>query len=131
MAKLLIGTADTDLYDRLSAEAEGFGHTCLWCTDGGEVVDTAIAGHVDAVFVDVNLSVFPGLEASQHLRAQPEVPHEMAIFLLSDDDVDVHVLERHGITARFPKTHEAWQVSEVITRTLRDEVVWMDEVDQS
>lgn len=123
MARLVIGTADLELYDRMAAEVESYGHTCLWCVDGAEVVDTTVAGHVDAVFVDVNLTVFRGLEAIERLRAEPDVSAHMPLFLLSDDDVDPHVLERFGATARFPKTHDAYRLSEVLTQALGDRIM--------
>lgn len=122
MARLLVATSDTVLGEQLTAEAEAAGHACQWCVDGVDAVDAIGAETVDAVFLDINLAVFSGLEVAERVRADPNVPKELAVFLLSDDDVDPRVLERHGVTALFPKTHQSWQVVELLTRTLGDRI---------
>lgn len=120
MAKILLATTDTGLQDVFSAETEGEGHELLIVMDGQEAFEAGLDGEADLVFLDVNLPVFNGLEICSMLREDPTVPRELPIYLLTNDDQNAYSLEKAGVTGTFSKTHEAWQLRELLADWLRD-----------
>jgi CheY-like chemotaxis protein len=106
-ATLLIATADSALGTLLSAQAESAGAHVLWEADGMAAYEAVLEHQPQAVMLDVNLPIHTGLELAEMLRADPEVPRELRIALLTDDAVEPHRLERAGVDGIFPKTHDA------------------------
>lgn len=111
---VLIATEDSGAYAVLSAEVEALGFEPLWATDGHDAYELALAEEPCVVFADNVLSVFTGLELTARLREDPEIPRELPIYLLSDDALEPHVLERSGLTGVFPKTHSGDRLRELI-----------------
>jgi len=125
MATVLIATMDSLVYDALSAEVSGEGHAVLWATDGKEACDQVLAQHVDFVFLVESLPVFGGFEVVEILRADPDVPAELPIFLLADERVEPHRFERSGFTGQFPKTHGYFELRELLAAHIRpDSRLW-------
>lgn len=114
MAVVLIATSDSALAITLSAEIEALGHEPLWEADGHAAHMAALESQPKVVFMDTTLPVHTGLELAALLRADPDLPRELPLLLLTDDAVDPHTLERNGITAVFPKTHEAAALREIL-----------------
>jgi CheY-like chemotaxis protein len=81
---------------------------------GHTAFDTAIAHQPSVVLLDVNLPVHTGLELAALLRADPDLPRGLPVFLLTDDAVEPHTLERNGVTDVFPKTHDAAMLRELV-----------------
>jgi len=73
---------------------------------------------VDLALLDTRLATFSGFEVCEMLRADPGVPHELPIFLLSDDEVNPHVRLHIGATGVFPKTHGAHELQELLSSHL-------------
>ncbi len=119
MAVVLIATSDSGLAITLSAEIEALGHEPLWEADGHTAHEAALESQPKVVFLDTNLPVHTGLELAALLRAEPDLPRELPVFLLSDDAVDTHTLERAGITALFPKAHDAATLRGILVEAVR------------
>lgn len=111
---VLIATEDSGLYAVLSAEIEALGFEVHWATDGHDALEIALGESPCVVFTDVTLAVFNGMELCEHLRADPLVPRELPIYLLSDDALEPHALERVGVTGVFPKTHGGDALRELV-----------------
>jgi len=111
---VLIATEDSGAYAVLSAEVEALGFDALWATDGHDAYELVLAEEPCVVFADNVLAVFTGLELAARLREDPEVPRELPIYLLSDDALEPHVLERSGLTGVFPKSHSGDTLREMI-----------------
>jgi CheY-like chemotaxis protein len=114
MASVLIATDDAALAHILWSEIEGMGFEALWEVAGHTAFDTAIAHQPSVVLLDVNLPVHTGLELAALLRADPDLPRGLPVFLLTDDAVEPHTLERNGVTDVFPKTHDAAMLRELV-----------------
>lgn len=119
MAYVLIATDDSKLADILCAEIAGLGEDPICEADGYSAQVAALAHAPRVVLLDATLPVFNGLELAALLRADPDMPRELPIYLLTDDAVEPHALERAGVTGIFPKTHDAHQVREVLVDALR------------
>ena len=118
MAKVLIATMDSLVFDTLSAEVAGEGHEVLWASDGKDACDLTLSSEPALVFVEEELPVFDGFEVAQILRGDPDVPRELPIVLLSDEPVEPHRFERSGFTAQFAKTHGYFEVRELLAAHL-------------
>jgi CheY-like chemotaxis protein len=116
MGKILLATADMAALDILSAEIGGLGHDVLHAVDGYEAVQAALSDQPDLVFLDIPLAVYNGFETAGMLRADPEIPAELPVFLLTDEDVDVRKREKAGIAGVFPKTHLETDLRELLSR---------------
>ena len=125
MATVLIATMDSLVYDTLSAEIAGEGHTVVWACDGQEAVDSTLAAKPDLLFLEEALPVFSGFEAVALLRGDPDVPLALPILLLGDHAVEPHRFARSGFTAQFPKTHSHFEMRELLAAHLAGgAVVW-------
>ncbi len=120
MARILVATSDTKLYDTLDAELSGDGHEVVWGAEGNEAYQLALSAPPDLVFLDQHLSVFDGFEVCGLLRGDPEVPRELPVILLSDEEIDPHRLEKVRATCRFPKTHLVQELRDLIAKYLRN-----------
>ncbi len=70
------------------------------------------------LFVEVDLPVFNGIEVAERLRADPDIPRELPIILVSARDIEPHTLDRAGISAVLPKVHTNYDVRELLSRCL-------------
>lgn len=118
MALVLIATDDFTVYRILAAEVEAEGHEAAWAAEGLEATQLPVTTPVALAFLDPALATFNGFEVCEMLRADPHVPHELPIFLLTDDEVNPHVRHRIGATGVFPKTHGAHEVRELLAKHL-------------
>ena len=119
MPSILIATDDTALYTVLSAECAGEGHATLWAANGHEAVELTLAHAPDLIFLDIALAIFNGIEACAMLREDPGVPGSLAIYLLTDDEVNPNTLLRCGATGIFPKTHAGSELRELLAQELQ------------
>lgn len=118
MPSILIATEDAALYEVFAAECMGEGHSVAWAVDGYEAQHSALTSGPDLVLLDPQLRIFNGFEACEALRADPQVPSRLPIFLLSDDEVNPHLLLRIRATGVFPKTHAAHELRELLSAQL-------------
>lgn len=118
MATILLATGDTGLYDVFSAEIGGEGHSVLWAVTGKEAYDLALVEKPDMVFLDVYLAVFDGLETCSLMRSDPELPANLPIVLLSDDEISAKQVGKARVTACFPKTHQVHELRDLLVRCL-------------
>jgi CheY-like chemotaxis protein len=107
MARILLATSDAALSAALEATLEGAGYGVHALDTGIDVLETALAEAPDLVLLDHALAVRDGLETTDLLRADPEIPRELPILLLADDAPPSPVLERHGVSAVLPKRLDA------------------------
>ncbi len=118
MAHMLIATDNVGLYQVFAAELEGDRHEVHWAVNGKEAFDMLVESMPDLAFLDVHLPLFSGLGLSKLIRAEPAIPPEFPIVLLSDDPIDPHVVEKTRVSAVFPKQHLAQDLRELICRLL-------------
>jgi DNA-binding response OmpR family regulator len=118
MAKILLATGDSALQSILEAELTGDGHELNWVTDGKEACDTALTLLPDVVFLDLTLPIFNGLETCVMMREDPELPARMPIILITDEEVNVRLLEKNRVTELFPKTHSANELRDLVVKLL-------------
>jgi CheY-like chemotaxis protein len=118
MARILLATGDAALQTILEAELGGEGHEVTWVTDGKEAYDTALASVPDLVFLDLSLPIFNGLETCVMMREDPELPPRMPIVLVTDEEVNVRLLEKYRVTELFPKTHAAHELCDLAVKLL-------------
>jgi CheY-like chemotaxis protein len=114
MALVLVATDDAALGHALSCEIEGLGFDSLWEVDGHSAHLAAVERLPEVILLDANLTVHTGLELSGLLRAEPDLPRETRIVLLSDDAVDPHTLEHAGVNTVFPKAHDGAALRELL-----------------
>jgi CheY-like chemotaxis protein len=115
MARILIATEDAALYAVLSAECGGEGHETLWAASGFEALQMTQSEGPDLVFLDLPLAVFTGTEVCSMLREDPTVPKSLPVYLVTDDDLNPHLILRCGATGIFPKTHAANELRELLS----------------
>lgn len=118
MACVLIATEDFQAYRVLGAECEAEGHEAVWAVDGMDALEQTLGRGPDLVLLDPRLATFSGYELCEILRADPKVPGGLPIFLLTDDEVNPHVLMRIQASGVFPKTHGAHEVREFLSGQL-------------
>lgn len=114
MPTILIATDDASLGANLSAEIEGMGYDARWETDGYAALEAAMEQTPHAVLADANLSIHTGIELAGLLRAEPALPKEMQVILLSDDAFEPHALERAGVSKVFSKSGDGAALRELI-----------------
>jgi DNA-binding response OmpR family regulator len=114
MANIILATPDTLIYDVFSAEIAAAGHQVYWASNGQEAYELALAHAADAVLLDAQLPVFNAFETCEMLRDDPDIPAQLPILLLTDEDIDPHKLERAHLTMAFPKTHLAQALNETL-----------------
>lgn len=125
MATVILATMDTQVHDTLSPEIAGEGHTVVWARDGQEACDGTLSEEPALIFVERALPIFDGFEVAEILRADPDVPRELPIILLSDEPVDPHQFARSGFTEQFPKSHGYFEVRELLAAHIHaDFPVW-------
>lgn len=115
---ILFATSDGETGATLSAELEGMGYQADWTLDGFALCEAAAKLQPVAVILDRNLEVFSGLDSASRLRADPDIPPHLPLILLSDDDLDSHLLEKAGISAVIGKTHSFHELQELLSRLL-------------
>jgi len=123
MANILLATGDTRLYDVLSAEIMAEGHTIIWVADGQQAYEQTLTGDPGLVLLDLNLPVFNALELCGMLRGDPGVPPALPVFLLTDEDIEVHRLEKSRATGLFPKTHGVHELRDLLAAQIKPEAM--------
>ncbi len=118
MAKILLATSDTGLYDILAAEITGEGYALLWAVDGQDAYEQCLAEQPDLMLLDVNTTVFNGFEVCEMLRGDPDVPERLPVLLLTDDEVNPRTLEKLAASACFPKNHLAQELTDALVKHL-------------
>lgn len=118
MATILLATADAATAAAVEAVLMALGHDVAIVDSGVDVVDTALSRAPALVLLDRALTVHDGFEVAALLRADPEVPAELPVLLLSDDAIPATLRERHGIDAVLPKRHDAAALTEAVVDAL-------------
>ena len=121
MASILIATDDSALYEILAAEIGAEGHEAHWAIDGHEACEMVPGTDPSLIMLDAGLAIYNAFETCALLRSDPEVPAQLPILILSDDDVDPHKLEKVRATALFPKTHPAHDLRDALVKYLGSE----------
>ena len=115
MAKVLLATADSGLFDIFSAEIEADGYEVAWAVNGQDAYEMTLAQAPELVLADASLSVHTGLELCQLLRADPDVPRDLPFVLMLDSDMGLHQLEKAGVTRTLPKSHDEHTLRDLLT----------------
>lgn len=116
MSKVLLASSDGETASILSAEIEAEGYEVEWVTDGLDAYEFVLSAAPSVLLLDRQLEIFSGLELCGRLREDPDAPKALPVYLLTDEPVDPHVLERAGATGVFPKTHPAGQLRDLLAR---------------
>lgn len=116
---VLLATSDAETGATLSAELEGLGYQAEWALDGFEACVAAAEHMPQAVILDRNLGVHTGLESAKRLREDPDIPPNLPIILLTDDDLDPHIRDGAGISGVIGKTHSLHELQELLSQLLR------------
>lgn len=121
MGRILLATEDMTALDVLTGEIEGDGLEVMQVLDGQQALESALSEPPDLVLLDVHLPVFDGFETCRMLREDPEVAERLPIVLLLSEDVDAHKLEQIQATATLCKTHEAYEIHDLLVKHLAPE----------
>lgn len=124
MSTVLIATIDSTLFDTLSAEVAGEGHTVIWAGDGQDAYNLALEQRPDIVFTEEELPIFNGYELAEMLQGDPEVPSALPVYLLANEAPEPHRFARAGFTGRFPREHGYFELRELLAAELREPLVW-------
>ncbi|MBX3177150.1 MAG: response regulator [Candidatus Hydrogenedentes bacterium] len=124
MSTVLIATIDSLLYEVLSSEISGEGHTVIWAADGKDAYDMTLSQHPDLVFTEEELPIFSGYELAEMLQGDPEVPSALPVYLLSNEAPEPHRFTRAGFKGRFPREHGYFELRELLAAELRQPLVW-------
>lgn len=116
MATILIATGDTAVFDILASEISAERHRVVWAVDGQEVYETVLSDCPDLVILDMPLPVFNAFETCRILRADPAVPPELPIFLLSDDELSGREREKTRLTGQIFKIHSVFEIRDLLVR---------------
>lgn len=98
MAKILIVGENIGAIDLMAASAEGLGYDAITLYQSVDAVETAIAEEVGLVIVEEDMKYFNGYEVCEALRADPDVPRELPVLLMTTGKVDVRDLHKYGFT---------------------------------
>jgi len=115
---VILATSDAETGATFSAELEGLGYQAEWALDGFDACVAAVQLQPVAVILDRHLGVHTGLESAKRLREDPDIPPMLPIILISDDDLDTHILEKAGVTEVIGKTHSLHELQELLSRLL-------------
>ena len=116
MGTVLIATADHNLAATLALELGALGFDTREENTGQDAL-ASVQGAV-AVFLDVNLPVFDGLEVASLLREDPDVPRELPIVLITGNDTNSRDMHAAGISLQLSKTHAVQELRELMGRAL-------------
>lgn len=123
MGTVLLGCGDYGFMSTLIGEIEGQGHATLAAATGQEVVELATAQKPDIIILSPALPVFDGLETARMLRADPDIPTNLAIVLIGADGVDPRTAESAGITETMASAHTAAEIADLLVRHMPPEAM--------
>lgn len=116
MARVLIADDCATTAAILSAEIEAEGHDVTLAMTGLDAYEQVLALRPGAVFLAPALDVYDGYETCSLLRADPDVPERLPIYLLGGAELDRRRLERAGATGSFPHEHQAADLRELLSQ---------------
>lgn len=119
MPSVLVATMDANAQAILAAELEGEGYTVAWATDGQEAIELALSQQPLLILLDPALPVFNGMETAMMLRTEPELADWTSIYLLTNEDIDPHTIDKCRANGVFAKTHQHHQVRELLAEVLQ------------
>ena len=118
MAKILLAGEDQMTLDNMEATLSGEGHEVIAAATGLEAYETALSENPDLVYLEVNMPVFNGFETCEMIREDPEIPKNLPLVLIADDDVPVKKMEQYEVTNQLPKNHLSIHLCEMTINTL-------------
>lgn len=116
MPKALLATEDVACSEIMEAEISSQGYDVVVADNGKDAYDLTLSESPDIVFLDMPLPVFDGLETCRMLREDPDVPRTLPIIFLTTLDTDQRRIKSAGATDSLPKTHEAWEIQDLLVR---------------
>ena len=116
--KVLIADDHDDTCTVLSAELAAEGHEVEVVATGAEALGRTLANRPDVVFLGPTLAIHDGYETCAILRADPDVPERLPIYMLGAADLDHRRMERIGASGSLSRTHGAAEVRELMSRLL-------------
>ena len=118
MGRILLAGTDAAALDILANEIIGEGHEVIEASDGDEAYDRVLNEFPDLVVLEPSMPVFDGYETCERLRADPDVAPALPIVFLVGQDVDTRRLERVGVTDTLGIVHDAFEVTDLLTKHL-------------
>jgi DNA-binding response OmpR family regulator len=123
MSGIILATRDAEIYSVLEAEITAERIDVFWAMDGQEAWEHAQQSTPDMVILDINLEIYGAFELCGMLRADPDMPPDLAIILLIDGDVNSKQLQKGGFTAIFQKLHVIISLREMMYTNLKPESI--------
>ena len=118
MAKILLAGEDQMTLDNMEATLSGEGYEVITAATGLEAYETTLSENPDLVFLEVNMPVFNGFETCEMIREDPEIPKNLPLVLIADDDVPAKKIEQYEVTDQLPKNHLSIELCELTINTL-------------
>ena len=118
MAKILLAGEDQTALDNMEATLSGEGHEVVTAATGLEAYETTLSENPDLVYLEVNMPIFNGFETCEMIREDPEIPKNLPLVLIADDDVPAKKMEQYEVTNQLPKNHLSVDLCEMTINTL-------------
>ncbi len=111
---VIIGTENYGLYALLAAEVESAGYAAHWVADGLELLDAAERLSPKVLLLAENLPVLGAAECCMRMRQTPDIPRDLPVFFVTDNEVNPVLRDKAGFTGVFPATHASWELHDLL-----------------
>jgi hypothetical protein len=118
MATILITGGDFEAIAAVRGVVEGMGHFVLHSVTTENVIEDIAFNHIRLVIASESTDPFDAWELCKQLRADPSVPHDLAVLLMHSGDVNPRRYSGSGFTGKLAADAGAPVWSEEIVRQL-------------
>jgi CheY-like chemotaxis protein len=105
MSTILVSGVDEAAVQALTRALEADGHKVILASNGPEAYALVLSEKPAFVFLEDALAVFSGLDTSAMLRADPDIPDNLPIFIFGTVEPSRKALDQAGVT-RFLAQHK-------------------------
>src|SRR5262245_40462148 len=117
--KILVVDDLTEVCELMGRVLQGWGFDVLFAVNGAEAVDTATRQIPDLIFMDLQMPVMDGLEATRCLRAHPDTQHiPIVIWSANWPAGSIEQVSAAGSNERLQKPFELSTIRTVVDRYL-------------
>ena len=114
MLSVVVATDDLRIWETFAAEIEGAGCQAHWAADGLEALQRVASQSAHLIFLDLGITVVSAWDCCETLRGDPEVAADLAIYILTDDEVNPHTRDHKGATGIMAKTPAAGEIGDIL-----------------
>lgn len=118
MATILITGGDFAAVSAVRGVAEGMGHRVLHVVTTENLIEDVVFNEVPLVIASEATEPFDGWEVCKLLRADPAIPHDLAVLLMHTGDVNPRRYSASSFTGKIAADCGAHLWSEEIVRQL-------------